>query len=80
MWDRCNGEEGKGVDVGPLGIPDGQMADLHRVGPAQEFDMARGSFVRPTGHMELDIPATARSPQAAYEVTSRFDTGILTSR
>ncbi len=28
--------------------------------------------------MGLDIPATARSPQAAYEVTSRFDTGLLT--
>ncbi|MFI2373542.1 hypothetical protein ACH5AO_00455 [Streptomyces sp. NPDC018964] len=28
--------------------------------------------------LDLDIPATARSPQAAYKVTSRFDTGILT--
>ncbi|MFD6322234.1 hypothetical protein ACFWOL_04985 [Streptomyces sp. NPDC058442] len=28
--------------------------------------------------MGLDIPATARSPQAAYEATSRFDTGLLT--
>ncbi|MEV7792113.1 hypothetical protein [Streptomyces sp. NPDC087512] len=28
--------------------------------------------------MGLDIPATAQSPQAAYEVTSRFDTGLLT--
>jgi hypothetical protein len=27
--------------------------------------------------MGLGIPATARSPQAAYEVTSRFDTGLL---
>lgn len=28
--------------------------------------------------MGLDVPVTARSPQAAYEVTSRFDTGLLT--
>lgn len=28
--------------------------------------------------MGLDIPATAQSPQAAYQVTSRFDTGLLT--
>ncbi|GAA3796169.1 hypothetical protein ACFS5L_32975 [Streptomyces phyllanthi] len=28
--------------------------------------------------MGLDIPATAGSPRAAYEVTSRFDTGLLT--
>ncbi|MFF3030105.1 hypothetical protein ACFVS7_03675 [Streptomyces rubiginosohelvolus] len=31
-----------------------------------------------SGHMGLDIPATAESAQAAYEGTSRFDTGILT--
>ncbi|MET8766828.1 hypothetical protein [Streptomyces sp. NPDC004658] len=29
-------------------------------------------------HMGLDVPATARSAQAAYKVTSRFDTGLLT--
>ncbi|MET7595107.1 hypothetical protein ABZS84_08615 [Streptomyces sp. NPDC005481] len=28
--------------------------------------------------MGLDVPATAGSPRAAYEVTSRFDTGLLT--
>ncbi|MEU9669550.1 hypothetical protein AB0E25_29010 [Streptomyces bobili] len=28
--------------------------------------------------MGLDVPVTAQSPQAAYEVTSRFDTGLLT--
>lgn len=31
-----------------------------------------------SGRMDLAIPPTAQSPQAAYEVTSRFDTGILT--
>ncbi|MET8841813.1 hypothetical protein ABZW67_17165 [Streptomyces rubiginosohelvolus] len=31
-----------------------------------------------SGHMGLGIPATAESAQAAYEGTSRFDTGILT--
>ncbi|WP_086793517.1 hypothetical protein [Streptomyces thermovulgaris] len=28
--------------------------------------------------MGLDLPDTAQSPQAAYQVTSRFDTGLLT--
>ncbi|WP_261400911.1 hypothetical protein [Streptomyces salinarius] len=28
--------------------------------------------------MGIDIPATAQTPRAAYEVTSRFDTGLLT--
>ncbi|MFE7981914.1 hypothetical protein ACFUZA_07055 [Streptomyces cellulosae] len=46
VWDRYNWDEGKGVDVGPLKIPDGQMAKLHRVGLAQEFDMAGSSSVQ----------------------------------
>lgn len=45
VWDRYNWDEGKGVDIGPLKIPDGQMAQLHRVGFAQEFDMAGSSSV-----------------------------------
>lgn len=28
--------------------------------------------------MGLTVPATAQSPKAAYEITSRFDTGLLT--
>lgn len=28
--------------------------------------------------MGLDLPVTAHSPRAAYEVTPRFDTGLLT--
>ncbi|MEU4110073.1 hypothetical protein [Streptomyces sp. NPDC027717] len=31
-----------------------------------------------SAHMGLDLPRSARSPQAAYETTSRFDTGLLT--
>ncbi|MFG3198345.1 hypothetical protein ACGFYT_19630 [Streptomyces sp. NPDC048208] len=31
-----------------------------------------------SAHMGLDLPRSARSPQAAYEATSRFDTGLLT--
>ncbi|GAA3796161.1 hypothetical protein ACFS5L_32980 [Streptomyces phyllanthi] len=46
VWDRYNWDEGKGVNVGPLDIPDGEMAKLHRVGLAQEFDMAGSSSVK----------------------------------
>ena len=28
VWDRYNWDEGKGVNVGPLDIPDGEMAKL----------------------------------------------------
>ncbi|MFD3413461.1 hypothetical protein [Streptomyces cyaneofuscatus] len=46
VWDRYNWDEGKGVDIGPLDIPDGQMAKPHRVGLAQDLDMAGSSDVR----------------------------------
>ncbi|MFF9454476.1 hypothetical protein [Streptomyces flaveolus] len=46
VWDRYNWDQGKGVDIGPLNVPDGQMAKLHRVGLAQEFDMSGSSSVR----------------------------------
>lgn len=50
VWDRYNWDEGKGVNVGPLDIPDGQMAELHRKGLAQEFDMSGSSNIK---HYEL---------------------------
>ncbi|WMX45057.1 hypothetical protein RGF97_09605 [Streptomyces roseicoloratus] len=50
VWDRYNWDEGKGVSIGPLEIPDGQMAKLHRVGLAQEFDMSGSGGVQ---HYEL---------------------------
>ncbi|MGW1148572.1 hypothetical protein ACWD6I_26855 [Streptomyces sp. NPDC002454] len=50
VWDRYNWDEGKGVNIGPVGIPDGEMAKLHRVGLAQEFDMSGSGSVQ---HYEL---------------------------
>ncbi|WP_445394929.1 hypothetical protein ACSMX9_16860 [Streptomyces sp. LE64] len=50
VWDRYNWDEGKGVNIGPMKIPDGEMAKLHRVGLAQEFDMFGSSSVQ---HYEL---------------------------
>ncbi|MYX93866.1 hypothetical protein GT045_03325 [Streptomyces sp. SID486] len=35
VWDRYNWDEGKGVTIGPLDIPDGQLAKLHRTGLAR---------------------------------------------
>ncbi|EFL23257.1 conserved hypothetical protein [Streptomyces himastatinicus ATCC 53653] len=45
-WDRYNWDEGKGVNIGPMDIPDGQMARLHKTGLAQEFDMSGSSSVK----------------------------------
>jgi hypothetical protein len=59
VWDRYNWDEGKGVNVGPLDIPDGQMAKLHRAGLAQEFDMSGSSSVK---HYDLGSSEPNDSP------------------
>ncbi|MFF5860469.1 hypothetical protein ACFY8B_33510 [Streptomyces sp. NPDC012751] len=59
VWDRYNWDEGKGVNVGPMKIPDGQMAKLHRVGLAQEYDMAGSSG---THHYDLGSSQPNQSP------------------
>ncbi|MCM2391269.1 hypothetical protein [Streptomyces albipurpureus] len=45
-WDRYNWDKGKGVQIGPVDIPDGEMGRQHTVGHAQEFDMAGSSSVK----------------------------------
>ncbi|MGA5871750.1 hypothetical protein [Streptomyces cinereoruber] len=45
-WDRYNWDQGKGVDIGFLNVPDGQPARLHTTGLAQEFDMQGSSSVK----------------------------------
>ncbi|MDI9889432.1 hypothetical protein QMZ92_35290 [Streptomyces sp. HNM0645] len=59
VWDRYNWDEGKGVKIGPMEIPDGQMAKLHRVGLAQEFDMSGSSGVQ---HYDLGSAAPNTGP------------------
>jgi hypothetical protein len=59
VWDRYNWDEGKGVNIGPLDIPDGQMAKLHRAGLAQEFDMSGSSSVK---HYDLGSSEPNDSP------------------
>ncbi|MFF3552893.1 hypothetical protein ACWD4V_11380 [Streptomyces tsukubensis] len=45
-WDRYNWDKGKGVEIGPVKIPDGEMGRQHTVGMAQEYDMAGSSSVQ----------------------------------
>ncbi|MFI6724721.1 hypothetical protein NRF20_11205 [Streptomyces sp. R-74717] len=58
-WDRYNWDEGKAVDIGPLHIPDGQMARLHTTGLAQEYDMQGSSSVK---HYDLGSSAPNGGP------------------
>ncbi|MEW2086810.1 hypothetical protein [Streptomyces sp. NPDC005283] len=53
-WDRYNWDEGKGVSIGPIDIPDGEMARMHTTGLAKEFDMAGSSSVK---HYDLGSAA-----------------------
>ncbi|WP_329115566.1 hypothetical protein [Streptomyces sp. NBC_01353] len=52
VWDRYNWDNGKGIDLGPVHIPDTDMQRLHRTGLAQEFDMRGSSSVR---HQDLTV-------------------------
>ncbi|WP_435241810.1 hypothetical protein [Streptomyces cucumeris] len=45
-WDRYNWDEGKGVSIGPVDVPDGMPARLHKTGLAQEFDVSGSSSVK----------------------------------
>ncbi|MEU6661133.1 hypothetical protein [Streptomyces sp. NPDC046821] len=75
VWDRYNWDEGKGVDVGPLKIPDGDMAKLHRAGEAQEFDMRGSSTVK---HYDLGTSAPNSDPLPGPEhdrADDRLDPG-----
>ncbi|MEU3601516.1 hypothetical protein ABZ714_22760 [Streptomyces sp. NPDC006798] len=46
VWDRYNWDEGKGVNIKGLEIPDGEMGRQHTVGLAREFDMAGSGSVQ----------------------------------
>ncbi|MEU0985862.1 hypothetical protein [Streptomyces sp. NPDC005953] len=61
-WDRYNWDAGKGVEIGPVSIPDGEMGRQHVVGHAKEFDMAGSSSVK---HYDLggSAPNTDPLPQ-----------------
>ncbi|MGX7824385.1 hypothetical protein ACTG9Q_04765 [Actinokineospora sp. 24-640] len=40
VFDRYNWDGGKSTDIGPITIEDSQMAEMHRAGVAQEYDIA----------------------------------------
>ncbi|MFF0744052.1 hypothetical protein ACFYVL_27015 [Streptomyces sp. NPDC004111] len=67
-WDRYNWDEGKGVTIGPMSIPDGQMARLHNAGIAQEYNMAGSSSVK---HYDLGGEAPNSGPLPGPEEPGR---------
>ncbi|MFF6802897.1 hypothetical protein [Streptomyces sp. NPDC012616] len=67
-WDRYNWDQGKGVTIGPLSIPDGQPARLHTTGLAQEFDMQGSSSVK---HYDLGSTTPNGDPLPAPDDPGR---------
>ncbi|MEH0548222.1 hypothetical protein QA802_35730 [Streptomyces sp. B21-105] len=67
-WDRYNWDQGKGVTIGPLSIPDGQPARLHATGLAQEFDMRGSSSVK---HYDLGSATPNGDPLPAPDDPGR---------
>ncbi|MEU3775967.1 hypothetical protein AB0F11_22660 [Streptomyces sp. NPDC032472] len=72
VWDRYNWDEGKGVHIGKFQIPDGEMGRQHKVGLAQEFDMAGSSSVK---HYELGSGGPAPAPDDPGRAGERSDPG-----
>ncbi|MFG2877787.1 hypothetical protein ACGFYU_22780 [Streptomyces sp. NPDC048337] len=72
VWDRYNWDEGKGVTIGKFEIPDGEMGQQHKVGLAQEFNMAGSSSVK---HYELGSGAALPAPNDPGRAGERSDPG-----
>ncbi|MCX4958100.1 hypothetical protein [Streptomyces virginiae] len=72
VWDRYNWDEGKGVTIGTFEIPDGEPSQQHKVGLAQEFNMAGSSSVK---HYELGSGAAAPAPDDPGRAGERSDPG-----
>ncbi|MFD7558251.1 hypothetical protein ACFV9E_27370 [Streptomyces sp. NPDC059835] len=72
VWDRYNWDEGKGVHIGKFEIPDGEMGQQHKIGLAQEFNMAGSSSVK---HYELGSGAAVPAPDDPGRAGERSDPG-----
>ncbi|MFE1791379.1 hypothetical protein ACFW7J_23835 [Streptomyces sp. NPDC059525] len=72
VWDRYNWDEGKGVHIGDLEVPDGEPGRLHKVGLAQEFNMAGSGSVE---HYELGTGAMPPAPDEPGRAGERSDPG-----
>ncbi len=60
VFDRYNWDEGKQTEIGPLTITDEAMAEMHRAGVAQEFNMSGSTDVK---HYAGPVPPLDRHPE-----------------
>ncbi len=65
VFDRYNWDGGKSTEIGPITITDEQLAELHRAGVAQEFNISGSSDVKrysgtlPPSGEQPDLPQPA---------------------
>ena len=59
VWDRYNWDEGKHVTIGSITIEDESLAEMHRAGVAQEYDITGTSD---TYHYSGPAPAQGQQP------------------
>jgi hypothetical protein len=59
VFDRYNWDGGKQTDIGPITITDKQMADLHRAGVAQEYNISGSTEAK---HYAGTVPPPGQQP------------------
>ncbi|MFG2663550.1 hypothetical protein ACGFY6_04785 [Streptomyces sp. NPDC048387] len=72
VWDRYNWDSGKATPIGPTSVTDADMARLHTVGLAREFDMRGSSSVQ---QHDLDSGGPAPAPEGPGRDGTRTDPG-----
>ncbi|MGH3906981.1 MAG: hypothetical protein ACRDTE_22795 [Pseudonocardiaceae bacterium] len=60
VFDRYNWDGGKETDIGPVTISDDSMAEMHRAGVAQEFNMSGSTD---TKHYAGTVPPPGQQPE-----------------
>lgn len=59
VFDRYNWDGGKSTDIGPITITDEKMAELHRAGVAQEYDIRGSTDIK---HYNGNVPPPGHQP------------------
>ncbi|SFQ64319.1 hypothetical protein SAMN05421810_111121 [Amycolatopsis arida] len=71
VFDRYNWDGGKQTEIGPITITDEKMAEMHRAGVAQEFDVSGSTDVK---HYSGTLPERGERPDFPEAADSRSGT------
>ena len=71
LFDRYNWDGGKSTEIGPFTVTDEQLAQLHRAGVAQEYNITGSSEAR---HFDGMVPPAGQMPDLAQPAGDRTGT------